>query len=285
MSTFPADAVFAMSLLGTPATISLDIGSTHAQFNAGVGAAIGSVNFPVEDAQIPFIQIIRNGETVKSMYGSVYVTQSFLDRIEFVEERRAIRPTVAESRSRVYQLGHRCISISMSATPPAASLVNQSSHLSAHGCVGLMSGPSGAHQWWGVGGKLQWQQCKSILMYISHGLLAIFFLSRFELTHAAYDYIIVGGGPGGIIAADRLSEVGKKVLLLERGGPSTAETGGTYTPSWGIPTNLTKFDIPGAFEARLPGSYVYATADHDRAQTFWSDANQAILVVQRSEKA
>ncbi|KAJ7511133.1 glycoside hydrolase family 71 protein [Mycena galericulata] len=76
MSTFPADAVFAMSLLGTPATISLDIGSTHAQFNAGVGAAIGSVNFPVEDAQIPFIQIIRNGETVKSMYGSVYVTQS-----------------------------------------------------------------------------------------------------------------------------------------------------------------------------------------------------------------
>ncbi|KAJ7881792.1 hypothetical protein B0H14DRAFT_3857697 [Mycena olivaceomarginata] len=76
------------------------------------------------------------------------------------------------------------------------------------------------------------------------------------LTDAAYDYIIVGGGPGGIIAADRLSEAGKKVLLLERGGPSTAQTGGTYTPSWGIPTNLTKFDIPGAFE------------------TFWGDANQ-----------
>ncbi|KAJ7732622.1 hypothetical protein B0H14DRAFT_520117 [Mycena olivaceomarginata] len=76
------------------------------------------------------------------------------------------------------------------------------------------------------------------------------------LTDAAYDYIIVGGGPGGIIAADRLSEAGKKVLLLERGGPSTAQTGGTYTPSWGIPTNLTKFDIPGAFE------------------TFFGDANQ-----------
>ncbi|KAJ7869511.1 hypothetical protein B0H13DRAFT_2236546 [Mycena leptocephala] len=63
-----------------------------------------------------------------------------------------------------------------------------------------------------------------------------------------WDYIIVGGGIGGIIAADRLSEAGKTVLLLERGGPSTAQTGGTYTPSWGIPTNLTKFDIPGAFE-------------------------------------
>lgn len=34
------------------------------------------------------------------------------------------------------------------------------------------------------------------------------------------------------MAADRLSETGKKVLLLERGGPSTAETGGTYGPTW-----------------------------------------------------
>lgn len=47
-----------------------------------------------------------------------------------------------------------------------------------------------------------------------------------------FDYIVVGAGPGGIIAADRLSETGKKVLLLERGGPSTAETGGTYVAPW-----------------------------------------------------
>ncbi|KAJ7823669.1 hypothetical protein B0H13DRAFT_2445267 [Mycena leptocephala] len=71
------------------------------------------------------------------------------------------------------------------------------------------------------------------------------------ITHAGWDYIIVGGGIGGIIAADGLSEAGKTVLLLERGGPSTAQTGGTYTPSWGIPTNLTKFDIPGAFEIMM----------------------------------
>lgn len=64
-----------------------------------------------------------------------------------------------------------------------------------------------------------------------------------------YDYIIVGGGPGGIIAADRISQAGKKVLLLERGGPSTKETGGTREVApWAKSTGLTRFDIPGLFE-------------------------------------
>ena len=31
-----------------------------------------------------------------------------------------------------------------------------------------------------------------------------------------YDYIIVGAGAGGLVVADRLSEAGKKVLLIER---------------------------------------------------------------------
>ncbi|KAF5354114.1 hypothetical protein D9756_007316 [Leucocoprinus leucothites] len=69
-----------------------------------------------------------------------------------------------------------------------------------------------------------------------------------------YDYIVVGGGPGGIIAADRLSEAGKSVLLLERGGPSTGETGGTYQPSWLKGTNFTKFDVPGLFETMFSDS-------------------------------
>ncbi|OBZ78256.1 Cellobiose dehydrogenase [Grifola frondosa] len=69
-----------------------------------------------------------------------------------------------------------------------------------------------------------------------------------------YDYVIVGAGPGGIITADRLSEAGKKVLLLERGGPSTGETGGTYTAPWAAGTNLTKFDIPGLFESMFTDS-------------------------------
>ncbi|KAF9479511.1 hypothetical protein BDN70DRAFT_858359 [Pholiota conissans] len=69
-----------------------------------------------------------------------------------------------------------------------------------------------------------------------------------------YDYIVVGGGPGGLIAADRLSEAGKKVILIERGGPSLGFTGGTYQPTWLKGTNLTKFDVPGLFESMFTDS-------------------------------
>ncbi|KAG6897590.1 hypothetical protein C0992_013266 [Termitomyces sp. T32_za158] len=67
-------------------------------------------------------------------------------------------------------------------------------------------------------------------------------------TATPYDYIVVGAGPGGIVTADRISETGKKILLLERGGPATWETGGTYGPTWAAGHNLTKFDIPGLFD-------------------------------------
>ncbi|KAG7094173.1 substrate-specific activator of APC-dependent proteolysis [Marasmius oreades] len=69
-----------------------------------------------------------------------------------------------------------------------------------------------------------------------------------------YDYVVVGAGPAGIITADRLSEAGKKVLLVERGGPSTWETGGTYGPDWLKGSQLTKFDVPGLFESMFSDS-------------------------------
>ncbi|KAI1815815.1 carbohydrate-binding module family 1 protein [Poronia punctata] len=62
---------------------------------------------------------------------------------------------------------------------------------------------------------------------------------------ATYDYIIVGGGAGGIPIADKLSEAGKKVLLIEKGPPSSGRWGGTLGPEWTKGTNLTRFDVPG----------------------------------------
>jgi cellobiose dehydrogenase (acceptor) len=67
---------------------------------------------------------------------------------------------------------------------------------------------------------------------------------------AAYDYIIVGAGAGGIPIADKLSEAGKSVLLIEKGPPSSGRWGGNLKPNWNTPpwlagTNLTRFDVPG----------------------------------------
>ncbi|KZS87660.1 cellobiose dehydrogenase [Sistotremastrum niveocremeum HHB9708] len=75
-----------------------------------------------------------------------------------------------------------------------------------------------------------------------------------------YDYIVVGGGPGGLVAADRLTQNGKNVLLLERGGPSTAETGGNDAPPW-APSSLTRFDIPGEFQAMFSGNTYWFCRD------------------------
>ncbi|RGP76900.1 cellobiose dehydrogenase [Fusarium longipes] len=63
-------------------------------------------------------------------------------------------------------------------------------------------------------------------------------------THGDYDYIVVGGGPSGIITAERLSEANKKVLLLERGqrGP-TIHTGSNHSLPWD--NSLTPIDVPG----------------------------------------
>jgi cellobiose dehydrogenase (acceptor) len=61
-------------------------------------------------------------------------------------------------------------------------------------------------------------------------------------SSAEWDYIVAGGGPSGIIVAERLAEKNYNVLLLEVGGPSTASTGGSAAPTWNA-TGLTIYDI------------------------------------------
>jgi cellobiose dehydrogenase (acceptor) len=66
-----------------------------------------------------------------------------------------------------------------------------------------------------------------------------------QVSNATYDYIVVGGGPAGLVASQRLTETGRSVLLLERGGPSTAASGGKQFVPWN--NSLTYYDVPGVF--------------------------------------
>ncbi|KAH7635542.1 hypothetical protein B0T09DRAFT_379333 [Sordaria sp. MPI-SDFR-AT-0083] len=64
-------------------------------------------------------------------------------------------------------------------------------------------------------------------------------------SNQTYDYIIIGSGAGGVPIADRLSEAGHTVLLIEKGHLSSGRWGGTMKPAWLTGTNLTRFDVPG----------------------------------------
>ncbi|GAP88172.2 putative cellobiose dehydrogenase [Rosellinia necatrix] len=70
-----------------------------------------------------------------------------------------------------------------------------------------------------------------------------------DWTSQEWDAIVVGAGTAGIIVADRLSEAGKKTLLLEIGGPSYGITGGTEKPEWLRNTSLSRVDVPGLYKS------------------------------------
>ncbi|KAK5948817.1 hypothetical protein OHC33_010241 [Knufia fluminis] len=61
-------------------------------------------------------------------------------------------------------------------------------------------------------------------------------------SNATYDYIIAGGGPAGIIVAQRLAETGADVLLIERGPASTYASGGEKVLDWN--DTVTQYDVP-----------------------------------------
>lgn len=65
----------------------------------------------------------------------------------------------------------------------------------------------------------------------------------------AWDVIFVGAGPAGIVMADRMSEAGKKNLLLAQGDPSYYITGGQERPGWWNDTELSRVDVPGLYKS------------------------------------
>ncbi|AEO64604.1 06cbdded-7847-4769-a7b4-f9d23bb02f56 [Thermothielavioides terrestris] len=81
---------------------------------------------------------------------------------------------------------------------------------------------------------------------------------------ATYDYIVVGAGAGGIPVADKLSQAGHKVLLIEKGPPSTGQWNGTMGPDWLKGTGLTRFDVPGLCNEIWVNSAGVACTDTDQ---------------------
>ncbi|KAG2124416.1 glycoside hydrolase family 71 protein [Suillus clintonianus] len=75
-AAYPEDAVFALAMLKDTATITLAMGSNTGTFTAGPGITMGSVSFPPEDSQIPYIAISIDGTTVADTHGSMYVNQN-----------------------------------------------------------------------------------------------------------------------------------------------------------------------------------------------------------------
>ncbi|EIW79669.1 glycoside hydrolase family 71 protein [Coniophora puteana RWD-64-598 SS2] len=75
-SDFPADAVFAMAMLSSEATLTLSIGSQQTNWSAPAGLSMGYVPFPTEDAQVPYFEVSRSGSKVFDGYGSLSVNQT-----------------------------------------------------------------------------------------------------------------------------------------------------------------------------------------------------------------
>ena len=83
-------------------------------------------------------------------------------------------------------------------------------------------------------------------------------------ANKTWDYVVVGGGAGGIPMADKLSEAGHSVLLIEKGPVSTAQWGGALGPDWLDGTNLTRFDVPGLCNQIWVDSAGIACTDTDQ---------------------
>ncbi|CAN9140544.1 unnamed protein product [Alternaria alternata] len=97
-----------------------------------------------------------------------------------------------------------------------------------------------------------------VASYMFKTLLPVAVLTSYAAAETCaggeWDVIVVGSGPAGIVTADRMSEAGKKTLLLEQGGPSYYVTGGRARPEWLNGTELSRVDVPGLYKSIFSNS-------------------------------
>ncbi|GMF21012.1 unnamed protein product [Phytophthora lilii] len=87
------------------------------------------------------------------------------------------------------------------------------------------------------------------------GALLALVATASSIDAQTYDAIVVGSGPGGLVAAEYLSrDSSVSVLILEAGPKSLAATGGTDSPDYAQGRGLTKFDIPGEYDGTIYNS-------------------------------
>uniref|UniRef100_K3WCU2 Apple domain-containing protein n=1 Tax=Globisporangium ultimum (strain ATCC 200006 / CBS 805.95 / DAOM BR144) TaxID=431595 RepID=K3WCU2_GLOUD len=80
-------------------------------------------------------------------------------------------------------------------------------------------------------------------------------VSHVASAQQIFDVVVIGSGPGGLVAAEYLSrDPSISVLILEAGLPSLQATGGTDSPDYAKSRGWTKFDIPGEYDITIYNS-------------------------------
>ncbi|KAF1332841.1 Carbohydrate-binding protein, partial [Globisporangium splendens] len=77
-------------------------------------------------------------------------------------------------------------------------------------------------------------------------------VAHVTVAQQMFDVVVIGSGPGGLVAAEYLSrDPSVSVLILEAGLPSLQATGGTDSPDYAKSRGWTKFDIPGEYDVTI----------------------------------